>query len=114
MKRRRARKDRREGARAQARPAADDARAGDARAGDARWLAALLLIAALVAYLPALGGGFVWDDDAHVTRPELRSLLGLWRIWTDVGATSSTTRCSTARSGSSIGSGATRASAITW
>lgn len=27
------------------------------------------------------------DDDGHVTRPELRSLAGLWRIWFDVGAT---------------------------
>jgi hypothetical protein len=50
------------------------------------WL--LLLIAAvLVAYAPALEGGFLWDDDAHVTRPELRSLTGLWRIWTEPGAT---------------------------
>src|SRR6185436_4612115 len=30
---------------------------------------------------------FVWDDDAHVTRPELRSLHGLGRIWLEVGAT---------------------------
>jgi tetratricopeptide (TPR) repeat protein len=32
-------------------------------------------------------GGFVWDDDAHVTRPGLRSLHGLWRIWFEPGAT---------------------------
>ena len=31
--------------------------------------------------------GFVWDDDAHVTRPDLRSLHGLWRIWFEPGAT---------------------------
>jgi hypothetical protein len=41
----------------------------------------------LIAYSPAIGGYFLWDDDAHVTRPELRSLHGLWRIWSDVGAT---------------------------
>ena len=29
----------------------------------------------------------VWDDDAHVTRPELRSLDGLARIWTRLDAT---------------------------
>jgi protein O-mannosyl-transferase len=43
--------------------------------------------AALAAYWPALVGGFVWDDDSHVTRPELRSLHGLWRIWAEPGAT---------------------------
>lgn len=32
-------------------------------------------------------GGFIWDDDAHVTRPGLRSAGGLLRIWFDVGAT---------------------------
>jgi hypothetical protein len=31
--------------------------------------------------------GLVWDDDAHVTRPELRSLDGLRRIWFELGAT---------------------------
>jgi hypothetical protein len=41
----------------------------------------------LVTYLPALGGTFIWDDDAHVTAPALRSLTGLWRIWTDPRAT---------------------------
>jgi tetratricopeptide (TPR) repeat protein len=29
----------------------------------------------------------VWDDNAHLTRPDLRSAAGLWRIWFDVGAT---------------------------
>src|SRR5580704_1027480 len=50
--------------------------------------AALLLPAAVAAaYWPALRGGYVWDDDAHVTRPALRSLHGLWRIWFEPGAT---------------------------
>jgi len=40
-----------------------------------------------VAYLPALKGEFVWDDDAHVTAPGLRSWDGLGRIWSEVGAT---------------------------
>jgi tetratricopeptide (TPR) repeat protein len=51
------------------------------------WTALLCAAAVLVAYLPAINGAFLWDDDAHVTRPELQSLVGLWRIWTDVGAT---------------------------
>jgi tetratricopeptide (TPR) repeat protein len=29
----------------------------------------------------------LWDDDSHVTRPDLQSLHGLWRIWSDLGAT---------------------------
>jgi len=29
----------------------------------------------------------VWDDNAHLTRPDLQSTAGLWRIWFDVGAT---------------------------
>src|ERR1019366_5746224 len=48
---------------------------------------ALLLCATLVAYLPALQGGLLWDDNMHVTRADLRSLHGLWRIWFDLGAT---------------------------
>jgi tetratricopeptide (TPR) repeat protein len=47
----------------------------------------VLLLAALAVYSPALNGAFIWDDDAHVTAPGLRSLGGLWRIWTDPRAT---------------------------
>ncbi len=41
----------------------------------------------LLAYIPAIHGGFVWDDDAHVTKPSLQSLHGLKRIWFELGAT---------------------------
>jgi protein O-mannosyl-transferase len=41
----------------------------------------------VAAYLPALRAGFVWDDDAYVTKPALQGLRGLWRIWTELGAT---------------------------
>src|SRR5689334_4953521 len=47
----------------------------------------LLLIVLCLAYLPAVGGSFLWDDDAHVTRTELRSAEGLKRIWLEIGAT---------------------------
>jgi protein O-mannosyl-transferase len=47
----------------------------------------LLFLVTLVTYLPALDGQFIWDDDAHVTTPSLRSLTGFWRIWTDPRAT---------------------------
>ena len=50
-------------------------------------LATAILLMVVVAYLPAVRGGFIWDDDAHVTKPELQSLHGLWRIWSEVGAT---------------------------
>lgn len=49
-------------------------------------LAALLLLAVFSAYGPALNGGLLWDDEAHVTAPELRSMEGLARIWTEPGA----------------------------
>ena len=57
------------------------------RIGPLLWLAIGLPVALLAAYWPALNGGFLWDDDAHVTRPALRSLSGLWSIWTRPGAT---------------------------
>ena len=38
---------------------------------------ALMLCATLVAYLPALRGDLLWDDNMHVTRADLRSLHGL-------------------------------------
>jgi protein O-mannosyl-transferase len=43
--------------------------------------------ATLAAYLPAISGGMLWDDDAHVTAPRLRTLGGLWRIWSHLGTT---------------------------
>ena len=51
----------------------------------AGWLA--IFCATALAYSPALNGGFLWDDDGHVCPPALRSLHGLWRIWTELGAT---------------------------
>ena len=48
---------------------------------------AALLAATLAAYQPAWNGGLLWDDEAHVTRPELRSIDGLARIWVEPGAT---------------------------
>jgi Flp pilus assembly protein TadD len=52
------------------------------------WLGfALLIVATLLAYHPAWHAGFIWDDDAHVTRPFLQSLGGLARIWGEPGAT---------------------------
>ncbi|HJQ83621.1 MAG TPA: tetratricopeptide repeat protein, partial [Candidatus Binatia bacterium] len=46
-----------------------------------------LVLLTLVAYLPALRGGFVWDDDAYVTANRaLRTAGGLARIWLEPGA----------------------------
>ena len=45
------------------------------------------MCATFAAYLPSLRGRMLWDDASHVTRPDLRSLHGLWRIWFDLGAT---------------------------
>ncbi len=45
------------------------------------------MVAVLLVYQPAWHGGFIWDDDVHVTKPELRSWQGLYRIWFELGAT---------------------------
>jgi tetratricopeptide (TPR) repeat protein len=50
-------------------------------------LAAALVATVFLAYQPAWQGGFVWDDDAHVPRPELCSWQGLYRIWFTMRAT---------------------------
>jgi protein O-mannosyl-transferase len=50
-------------------------------------LSLILMVVTMVAYLPAWHGTPIWDDDAHLTKPELRSLEGLARIWTQPGAT---------------------------
>jgi len=49
--------------------------------------ALLLLACVTVAYLPALTGGTVWDDDRHITSGAQQSLDGLRRIWFELGAT---------------------------
>ena len=50
-------------------------------------LGLLLLVFTLAVYQPALNGKQLWDDDAHITKIELRSPGGLVRIWTEIGAT---------------------------
>src|SRR5471032_318410 len=50
-------------------------------------LGALVFAVTLLAYLPAIYAGFIWNDSDYVTAPALQSLHGLWRIWTEVGAT---------------------------
>jgi tetratricopeptide (TPR) repeat protein len=48
---------------------------------------ASILAAVMAVYWPALRGGLLWDDTAHITAPALQSLHGLWRIWFSLGAT---------------------------
>lgn len=90
------RKERRGGAPRAERAAAvraAEATAGPAAGGTAgsAWrsgfLFAVLAVATLLAYRPAWNGALLWDDAAHVTRPHLRSLGGLARIWLEAGAT---------------------------
>jgi tetratricopeptide (TPR) repeat protein len=51
-------------------------------------LASLVIFAAtLAAYLPAISGGLLWDDAAHITAPRLQTWSGLWRIWSKLGST---------------------------
>ena len=53
------------------------------------WVFGLVLVAVtLLAYLPALTGQFVWDDDAWTTRIArlLRDGSGLWTMWCKPGA----------------------------
>ena len=50
-------------------------------------LGAFVFAVTLLAYLPAVRAGFIWNDSDYVTAPALQSLAGLWRIWSEVGAT---------------------------
>ena len=50
--------------------------------------AAALLVVTVIAYLPAIRGDFVWDDDDYVSNNlTLRSAEGLRSIWLDPAAT---------------------------
>ena len=69
------------------RPVSAPARAGGgitpgAQAGWNWWLGIFLLAASLVAYWPALHGGFIWDDAEYVAKNQLLTAPdGLRRIW---------------------------------
>jgi Flp pilus assembly protein TadD len=46
------------------------------------WQGGLIVLLVVLAYLPALRNGFIWDDDAYVTQnPLLTAPDGLRRIW---------------------------------
>lgn len=50
-------------------------------------LAAVMIGAIAAAYAPSLGGGFLWDDDTHITaNPTIVGPLGLKEIWTTARA----------------------------
>ncbi|MGB7566664.1 MAG: tetratricopeptide repeat protein, partial [Chitinivibrionales bacterium] len=52
------------------------------------WIFAIVLfISTVIAYQPSWNGTPIWDDDGHITKPELRSFDGLKRIWSQLGAT---------------------------
>ena len=69
-------------------PAQPTPRAAPPKASTNLWLLfAGLVLLTLAVYYPVWHGGMLWDDDAHMTRADLRSIGGLWRIWFDVGAT---------------------------
>src|SRR5437762_205787 len=52
------------------------------------WFFCLILaVVTMLAYQPAWHGGLLWDDDANIASPELRSLDGLRRIWFERRAT---------------------------
>lgn len=47
----------------------------------------LLMVLTMIVYLPAMNGGFIWDDDAHLTtNPVIVGPLGLKEIWTTSAA----------------------------
>jgi tetratricopeptide (TPR) repeat protein len=52
------------------------------------WLFSLLIVAGtILAYAPAWNGTPIWDDEKHLTSPDLQSLTGLYRIWMHPGTT---------------------------
>src|SRR3954470_6040299 len=47
----------------------------------------LISIVTFLVYLPGMNGRPIWDDESHITKPELQSLHGLSRIWFELGST---------------------------
>src|SRR5882724_11351968 len=54
--------------------------------GRKHWLFGILILLLLfAAYWPALGAGYIWDDNLWLTQnPLLHNLKGLGRIWYDL------------------------------
>ena len=48
---------------------------------------AAIFAVTLVAYLPSLRGGLLWDDGSHITAHRLQTWGGLYRIWFQLGTT---------------------------
>jgi Tfp pilus assembly protein PilF len=47
-----------------------------------------LFLLAVLTYIPSMSNGFIWDDPQYVIdNPTLKSVDGLWRIWTDPTST---------------------------
>ncbi|MBU0640698.1 MAG: hypothetical protein KKB50_17685 [Planctomycetes bacterium] len=61
---------------------------GHTKDADRNLLLGVVLVAAtLAAYVPAMRGGFIWDDDYYVSDNQtLRTTDGLRRIWLEPGA----------------------------
>ena len=56
-------------------------------AGSSAWLGLLLAMVTIIAYLPALRGGFIWDDDTFlVDNPLIKAGDGLYRFWCTTAA----------------------------
>jgi tetratricopeptide (TPR) repeat protein len=78
---------------ARRRPRQAPARARSTAAGPGdlpAWVVYLLLIGlTFAAYVPLFtsSGGWLWDDEGHVTKAALQTVAGLQRIWFDIGAT---------------------------
>ena len=53
------------------------------------WIGAVLIVCITeLAYVPAMRGGFIWDDDSYIiNNPTLRTADGLRQIWLVPGAT---------------------------
>jgi tetratricopeptide (TPR) repeat protein len=46
------------------------------------WQGVLIVLLTVLVYLPAMGGGFVWDDSFYLTdNPLMRTSDGLYRLW---------------------------------
>jgi len=55
-----------------------------------KWIclgAIIILLMTLLFYIPAIRGGYIWDDNKYVTdNPTLKTFDGLKRIWFEIGA----------------------------